>query len=397
MNMISATFFIFSLLPGLLAEGAQVVEINEFIKIAEAQNLDLKVSQSELMLQQGESQSYSLMPPMLSLTQMRQGAMSASGFEVSQTLPNPFTLWNLGSKRDYLLKSQNEAFLASKKEILSLAKKIYYQLWIAQERLELLQVKRRILVDHIKLVRTSARSDSFAKIHLLKAESDLDLMDNQILEFEQNLLQSQLVANVFLNQDLNKKIKAKAPPLTPLPQEVTEDSYQLKKIQYQLESQKEELDIARSSWFPDLSLKYKEMGAMGSNSKTTELMVGVSLPFLFFWEADSRTQVASAKRKMTEHLYQKEKNRISQEKQFLLSKAQALRSQMRQIEDKLLPRAKQRMTIARNLSPRDMETLQDHRDTMDVFPDLKMKLLDIRWEYESTLSDIEKYQIEDPS
>lgn len=50
------------------------------------------------------------------------------------------------------------------------------------------------------------------------------------------------------------------------------------------------------------------------------------------------------------------------------------------------------MRLVHNLAPRDMETLQDHRETMEAFPGFKLKALDIRDQYEQTVTELEKFQ-----
>ena len=49
------------------------------------------------------------------------------------------------------------------------------------------------------------------------------------------------------------------------------------------------------------------------------------------------------------------------------------------------------MKAVHNLAPRDMETLQDHRETREAFPELQMKALELRLLYEETVTEIEKY------
>lgn len=50
------------------------------------------------------------------------------------------------------------------------------------------------------------------------------------------------------------------------------------------------------------------------------------------------------------------------------------------------------MKLVHNLAPRDMETLQDHRETMEAFPDLKLKALEIRRTYEETVAELLKFE-----
>jgi hypothetical protein len=39
-----------------------------------------------------------------------------------------------------------------------------------------------------------------------------------------------------------------------------------------------------------------------------------------------------------------------------------------------------------------METLQDHRETMEAFPELKLKVLDLRGRYEGAVAELVKYE-----
>ena len=88
---------------------------------------------------------------------------------------------------------------------------------------------------------------------------------------------------------------------------------------------------------------------------------------------------------------EKQRKDIDIENTTLLSKAESLKKQITILKDKSIPRAEKRMKLVHNLAPRDMETLQDHRETMEALPELKMKALSYRLEYEQAISNLEKY------
>ena len=50
------------------------------------------------------------------------------------------------------------------------------------------------------------------------------------------------------------------------------------------------------------------------------------------------------------------------------------------------------MALVRNVAPRDMESLQDHRETMEAFPELKLKVLELRGQYEEVVSELVKFE-----
>lgn len=392
MNIVSL-FIIFLFFASKLYAQEQI-PLNHYLKMVQEQNLDLKVDQAILEATQAKSKGLAIPPPMVSFNQMTMDSgMKTNGFEVSQTIPFPTKLSNDYSARQKLAKSQAEMRLGSQNEILAQAKLMYFNLWANQEKFSLLKSKKSVIQDHIKLSRSAARSDSFAGIHILKAESDVDFLENEIVAQEQTIQEIHFQIAALLNKDSSFKFEAIEPPLSDIPlAESADQSHQLKALKFELESFKSKESEAKSSWFPELSLKYKEMGATEADPRYNEIMVGVTLPFVFFWGPNSESKSASAERMQSELEYEKKKRSIESEKYILTSKIDTLKKQLETLKTKLIPRAEKRMKLAHNLTPRDMETLQDHRETMEAFPDLKMKALELRLEYEKAIADLEKYK-----
>ncbi|MBK7842922.1 MAG: TolC family protein [Bdellovibrionales bacterium] len=322
----------------------------------------------------------------------------ANGFEASQTIPFPTKLAGDRSARKSEARSQEETQLANQREIMAWAKLLYVSLWVEQERIELLKEKKKILLNHIRLVRSSVRSDSFAAIHLLKVESALDLLDNELDETIQKQRERQLEAASFLNIESTRiQILVEAPSFSEIPRVDQNSSHQIRSLEWNLESARSRELEAKSSWFPDFNLRYKEMGATSMSQKYNEVMIGVTLPFIFPWGPYSESGKAGAERIQKEYELEKERRKISSEKESLLSRARSIRQQLKRLTEKLIPRAEKRVKIVRNLAPRDMETLKDHHETMEAFPDLKIKALDLRMQYEEAIANLEKYTLEKDS
>ncbi|MGE3680189.1 MAG: TolC family protein [Bdellovibrionales bacterium] len=391
------TVCIFSILlfvSPLAAFAQERMSLEAFLNKVREQNLDLKVESAKSEAAQANAVGLAIPPPMAGVSQMREDTgNTADGFEISQSIPFPTKLTSDRSARQDAAKSQEEMRLARASEVLAKAKLLYFSLWASQERLGLLRDKRQVLENHIKLARSSARSDSFAGIHLLKTESDRDLVENDILSAEQNVRERQVEIAVFINADSNAfRVLAEEPPISFVPKiDSLTTSHQIRASTLSLESFKSRESEARASWFPDINLRYKEMGTTRMFSGYKEVMVGVTLPFVFFWEPNSAVNKATAERNQAEYELEKQKREIEAERVVLISKAEALKKQLETLTNKLIPRAEKRMKLVHNLAPRDMETLQDHRETMEAFPDLKMKRLELRMEFEQAISSLEKY------
>lgn len=362
------------------------------------ENLDLKSETAKAQSAEAKSIGLALPPPMVGINQMKEDSgITANGFEVNQTIPFPTKLTSDHSARKYAAQSQNEGRLAKEAEIMASARRMFYGLWALQQKVLYISEKKSVLQNHIKLSRSSARSDSFAGVHVLKTESDLDLLENESLDAEQKLAEKQAELAAFINSDpATFKIVAQEPPLPKIPKVAsTEDSHQIQSMKFNLENTQARESEAKSSWFPDLSIRYKELGATSMASRYNEIMVGVTLPFVFFWEPHAASKSASAERAQAEFELQKQKRSVESDKITLSKKVETLQKQLDLLNQKLIPRAEKRMKLVHNLAPRDMETLQDHRETMEALPDLKLKALEIRDQYEEAIASLQKYSTEE--
>lgn len=388
-------YLVLSLFLTQFAHAGDVLTFERFLSSATDRNLDLKIESAKLNAAESNAGGLNIPPPMVGLMRMRdESGSSANGFEINQTIPFPTKISNNRSARKFEREAQAESRGAAESEIRAQAKIIYFNLWASQEKLDALKEKKIVIESHIRLARAGVRSDSFLRIHLLKAESDLDLLENEILAGSQEVVEKEAAVATFLNIDAaNFHPKLEDPPIGQVPSESKISSpHQLEFAKLQLESMKAKESEAKSMWFPDLYLRYKEIGQTRLMPETSEIMVGVSLPFLFPWDASASSGKASNERLSTELEYEQTKRKFDNDKSVLLAKASSLKKQLDNINQKLLPRAEKRMKLVHNLAPRDMETLQDHRETMEAFPDLKLKSLEIRGQFETVISELTRYE-----
>lgn len=371
--------------------------LEHFMALVKEQSLNLKVNSAQIDAEQANAVGVNLPPPMVALSQMHDESGQANGFEISQSIPFPTKLSNDHSSRSYRFQARKKMSQVSEKQILAQGRLLYFNLWREQERLGLLREKKSVLQQHIKLSTAGARSDNFFRIHVLKAESDFDLLESEILASQQLIREIQIQMAEFINRNPNDfKPLADEPPMAVLPHaNELLNSSQIEAKGFDLESLKAKESEARSSWFPDLNLRYRESGGTAMSPRYSEVMLGVTLPFIFFWEPKAMTDKASVERLQAEIEFNQEKRKVETRTATLLAKAESIRKQLDLLKEKLLPRAEKRMRLVHNLAPRDMETLQDHRETMEAFPELKMKALELRLQYEEAVAELQTYTSEE--
>ncbi|PWU19702.1 MAG: hypothetical protein C5B49_05390 [Bdellovibrio sp.] len=372
------------------ARGEESMALDQFLSEVHSQNLSIKVEEAAAKAATEGASEVAIPPPMVGVTQLKDQSGQANGFELSQTIPFPTKLSSDHAARILAAEAKTAMRNVKEREVLANAKLLYFKLWKAQERTMLLREKKGAIALHLKLAQAATRSDSFLKIHLIKAEGEQDLLENEITQSEQERRERQIAMAEILDRNAkNFRPVAREVPLSPLPRPGgLEAISQIKVQKFQLEAAKARESEARSSWFPDLNLRYREMGGTPMNPKFSEVMIGVSLPFLLFWEPKAASRQAAAERMQFEFLLAQEERQIETKRESLLSKAESLKVQIEQFHEKLLPRAEKRMRLIHNMAPRDMETLQDHREAMEAFPDLKLKALELREQYEEVIAEL---------
>lgn len=375
---------------------AEGLRLHDFLNKVQTENLDLKMEHAKSEAANAQSSTINLPPPMVSFSKLteKEGS-SAQGFEISQTVPFPGKIFKKKSSRNLEAQAQKVNLAARQNTILAEAKQSFYEYWASFEKIQILRQKRDILYKHLRLARSGVRSDSSMKLHFIKTESDLDLLDNDLEVANQALEENRLEISLLMNLPSATKIpEPEEPPLSPLPLDTDfkSDSPQVQASQLELQSFAARESEAKQSWFPDFTFTYKEMGATQMMPQYSEFMVGVTLPFLFPWNASSESNKASSERLEAELRYKKTQQEVDSSKATSWTRARSLKNQLTIIESKLIPKAHKRMQLVQNIVPRDMESLQDHRETMEVLSDLQLKSLELRLAYEKSISDLERWK-----
>lgn len=379
------------LISAEFAKAESSISLTDYLSQVEIENLTLKASRANLDAAEARSVGISLPAPMVAVSQMRDDSGSANGYEISQTIPFPTKLSSDRNARQIEARLEAANTRSATREVLSEARFLYISTWAAQERIALLKERRSVIQQHLKLSRASTRSDSSLQIHSLKAESDFDLLENEIIEAEQTLVEKQIALAEYAKKEPSqyRSLALQEPPLTSIPSEdrlASPSQLEAKRLQVEMLGARE--SEAKSSWMPDFNVRYRDTGRTPMGAGFTEVMVGASLPFVFFWEPNAKSKSASAEKLKAEAEFQKEKLSEDSKTSTFQSRALSLKKQIDLIQSKLLPRAEKRMHLVRNLAPRDMESLQEHREGMEEFPDLKLKSLELRLQYEATVAEL---------
>ena len=363
-----------------------------FLQAVEEANLDLKSEEARFASYKSVAKGVRIPAPSISYIQRNFKNESAKGFEISQSFPFPGKVTSENRARDENASASNHYLDMKKNEVLSMARLTFIEYWLQYEKISIFKEKYKIISDHIKLSRSVARSNSRLKIYLFKSLTDLNLLENEIFKQEQVLFEIKIKMAGFLNKPATYSPPR---PVLPLLSEIESfevlDTPQVKALESRLLAAQAVESENKKIWIPDLKLSYMELSSTSMMAEHSQFSVGITMPFIFPWEPNAKSTEASALRRISEYQLEKEKKIIEYAQARLLEESKTLKKQLSLIENQLLPRAKETMKLVNNIAPRDKSSLQDHRDAMEAFIDLRLQALSLRGRLEAVASELLKF------
>lgn len=382
------TVFIFSFSNWAKAGPTPTLTLSEFLNRIQSESPDLRIEKSLNSEAAAKADGVRIPPPMIGLMQMRDAGGTNNGVEISQEIPFPAKILKEKKVRRLEAEAQKANLAFRKNEILSSARIAYFEFWSAYERNVLIREKRDWLNKHLKLARSTTRSDSTAQLHLLEIESEVDLLGNELLDSETILQQKRNALKSFI-PDMNfDQIEPKASPFQKLKITETAPRTKIQLKESELKTAEAQKDLSSQNYWPDLFIRYRGYKGNEMTPKSEETMVGISLPFIFFSEPRAESQAANARYQRAQAELQKAQIETKSSIDSLITKIQSLEKQLLNLDSSLLPRAQKRMRLVANLSPRSMEGLEEHRRVMLSYLDIRLKAIETRLELEKSVGEL---------
>lgn len=356
--------------------------IAQFLTEVRATSLQFAIEKANVEASQARANGIRINPPMIGYMQMKDASGTNHGFEIAQEIPFPTKIVQEKKVRDLDLETQKESRRLQEVAVLTDARSAYVAFWSAYERLALQREKHRWLQHHSKITRTTAWSDTSAKIHLLEVESDADLVQNEVLSLEADLTENR---NRLKSYAPNLKIEnliPVEPPLIPLEHAKPGPNSVLALREKELSSTEAIEGLKKLAYLPDFYVRLRSYNGNESVQRSQELMVGINLPFLYFSQPRAEIAQASAQRSKAEAELQKSRIDLNSSLSSLLAKAESTELQIKNLKEKLIPRSELQMNLVRNLSQRTMEGLEQHKKVMLGLLELRTKAIELRVQHE---------------
>lgn len=367
-----------------------VLTLSNFLAEVRSQSPDLSVEKANVSAAQARAIGIRINPPMIGLMRMRSQGNNTKGYEVSQELPFPTKMIQDKKLRDLEFDAQKESSEFQRANVLAEARLSFVSFWNSSEQVKILREKRDWLKHHVKLTRTTAWSDTAAKIHLLEIESEADMVDSEIFAAEAELSERRSFLKIYAPDLKTDSLTPAEPTLASIGIENVKSGPILAWRETEVRARDAMLNLTKQAYVPDLYVRLRSFEESGMSPQNDELMIGVTLPFLFFWQPKSEVAQASAQKLKAEAELNKARIVFTSQLASLSKKATAIEGQIKILNEKLIPGAERRVKLMSNLSQRTMESLDQHRSIKIASLDLKTKAANLRLEHETVVVEILK-------
>lgn len=348
----------------------------------------------------------SLPPPMVSVGTMgergpfaSQGRMENS-IELSQTVPFPTKLSAEADERRLEGRVAAEQLESRMRALRAEAKTAYFELFRSREQIRLLGEKRAVLEQHAKRIRSVTLSDRMTQAHLIRIQNEIALVQIEIEKTHQQEKVAQGTLNAAMGRDPGLSVgDLEEPALAKLPLEsdviggekALGEHPEIRARVAAEDAIEASQSRANAAWLPDFTFKYRYNRRLdGLMPNNTEVMVGIDLPFLFFWQPKGKIAESSASLREAQALRHQSFNDLKLQLLKARTQAESLKGQLQSFEKSILPQAQKRLKVAHSIAPTDMESLTEHRESMENYVDLQMVALNIRVEFEKAVAEVER-------
>ena len=380
------------------------MSLEQAIALAQAQHPDAQLRKARSTETIALKESSPNLPPLTLFGSVMgsNGPINSNGrmensFGLSQTIPFPSKLSSESKVRKLEADSANVAISAEELRIEAQVKADFFNLFAAREKQVLLNQKAMIFEEHNRRVRATTLTDRIMQAHRIGIQTELDLVQNEIIVAQEEEKIAAGRFNLSMGIDPSTSVpKLLVPAISPLPNfelKFSDSHPQLNALELSQSAAQASVAQAKTLWLPDLSFTYRNARRFdGVMPNYSELTMGITLPFLFFWQASGQVSAASARAQMAGAQIQKVRNELSLELLEAKARVASTHAQLLNFENRIIPQAEKRMRIAQGLVPSDMESLNEHRDAMDGVISLKLAALKSRVDYEKALALMDSLQ-----
>lgn len=365
----------------LLSGALQAESLADFLKKVRSKNLEITSQNSLISAAEARSKGFSIKAPMIGFSQMRNLEGKAYAYEVQQEVPLSNRLATDKRMREQsfeLQKKESEYFSTEK---LLEARVSFVKYWKTYEKSKYLTEIREWLDTHLKYARSVVRTDASSNIYALEIESYIGILENELSSVKSDIeAQKAKLKELSFDENYDPGV-----PVVDEPKALAtsgENSRMSAINLSRLKVAEAALDTARTSYLPNLTLRGRKLDRQMMGMANQEIMVGIDLPFAFFWQPRAEVAEATAQKMVAEANHRKAEVESEALKRSLEARATILKQQLKTLAEVSIPAARKALRYLKNVSFRDMAALETNRRIFQDYITLRTQQVELRMAYE---------------
>ncbi len=266
---------------------------------------------------------------------------------IYQMLPFPGKLSLRGKVAENESKITEQELNSKIREVVAMVKKTYWNYWLINKTIEIYHENIDLMKRFLSIANTQYAIGKVTQTDVLKANTEVALMENMLVMFEQEKASTQAELNALLNRPpdtpLGKPEQPKQKEIKYTYEEIEnialKNSPEIKAKEYLYQRNISALSLSKREWYPDIMA-----GLKIDNMFNRTFMAQISVP-LYYKKQFSIVEMSKKEKDMSEWDLQATKINTLKQLKNLWSKYESVKKSILTYETTILPLAKQTLEI----------------------------------------------------
>ena len=311
---------------------------------------------------------------------------------IYQMLPFPGKLSLRGKVAENESKIIEQELNSKIREVVAMVKKTYWNYWLINKIIEIYHENIDLMKRFLNIANTQYAIGKVTQTDVLKANTELALMENMLVMFEQEKASTQAELNALLNRPpdtpLGKPEKPEKKEIKYTYEEIEnialKNSPEIKAKEYLYQRNISALSLSKREWYPDIMA-----GLKIDNMFNRTFMAQISVP-LYYKKQFSIVEMSKKEKDMSEWDLQATKINTLKQLKNLWSKYESVKKSILTYETIILPLAKQTLEITEAGYRVGKNNFLDLLDSQRKYLDYNINYYKLITEKETIISELEQ-------
>jgi len=311
---------------------------------------------------------------------------------IYQMLSFPGKLSLRGKAADYESKIIEQELNSKIREVVAMVKKTYWNYWLINKTIEIYHENIDLMRRFLNIANTHYAIGKVTRIDVLKANTELALMENMLVMFEQDKVSTQAELNALLNRPaetpLGKPEQPKQKEIKYTYEEIEnialKNNPEIKSKEYLYQRNISALSLSKREWYPDIIA-----GLKIDNMSNRTFMAQISVP-LYYKKQSSTVEMSKKEKDMSEWGLQATKINTLKQLKNLWSKYESIKKSIKIYENTILPLAKQTLEITETGYRVGKNNFLDLLDSQRKYLDYNINYYKLITEKETIIAELEQ-------